>query len=215
MAGERLAEAEVGWHGFAGDRRWAFVRGDAPRSGFPWLTIREHPLMLQYRPELRDRSRPDSSEVWVRTPDGAELDVIAPALAAELAPGARAIKLDRGVFDFAPVSLLSHQSVSGVAGLVGADLDVRRFRANVVLEADGVFPEDEWVGATLEIGSARIRVDRRDQRCVVVNVDPGSGRRDAATLGPIARERRSCLGVYGTTVRPGQIKPGDAVRLCP
>jgi hypothetical protein len=169
--------------------------------------------MLHYRPELRDLSRPDSSEVWVRTPEDAELDVITPALAAELAPGARAIKLDRGVFDFSPVSLLSYQSVSGVAGLVGADLVVRRFRANVVLEAEGMFPEDEWIGATLEIGSARIRVDRRDQRCVVVNVDPGSGRRDAAILGAIARERQSCLGVYASTVSPGRIKRGDTVRL--
>jgi hypothetical protein len=40
MAGEQLDEAELGWHGLAGDRRWAFVRGDTPRSGFPWLTIR-------------------------------------------------------------------------------------------------------------------------------------------------------------------------------
>jgi uncharacterized protein len=112
-----------------------------------------------------------------------------------------------------PISLLSRQSVSGVAALVGAELDVRRFRPNIVLEADGVFPEDEWVGATLEIGSARIRVDSRDQRCAVVNVDPESGRRDAALLTAIARERQACLGVYASTVGPGAIKAGDTVRL--
>lgn len=139
--------------------------------------------------------------------------MIDPTLAAELAPRARVIKLDRGVFDFSPISLLSRQSVSGVADLVGAELDVRRFRANVVLEADGMFPEDEWVGATLEIGSARIRVDRRDERCVVVNVDPESGRRDLAVLSAIARERQACLGAYASTVSPGLIKLGDTVRL--
>ena len=214
MAGENLAAAPVGWHGVAGDRRWAFVRGDTPRGGFPWLTIREQPRMLHYRPALRDPAPPDHSEVWVRTPEGAELDVTDPALAAELAVGARAIKLDRGVFDTFPISLLSAQSVSGVAALVGRELDVRRFRPNVVLEANGAFPEDEWVGETLELGSARIRVDKRDQRCVVVNVDPQLTRRDSSVLQAIASERQTCLGVYGSTVCPGEIKLGDAVLVC-
>jgi hypothetical protein len=213
MAGERLPAAEVSWHGLAGDRRWAFVRGDTPRSGFPWLTIREQPLMLHYRPTLLDRSRPDHSDLHVRTPAGAELDVIDPALAAELAPDARALKLDRGVFDTSPISLLSRQSVSGIGELAGTELDVGRFRANLVLEADGTFPEDEWVGATLEIGSAQIRVDKRDQRCVVINVDPASTQRDPSILQAITRERQACLGVYASTVRPGRIEPGDSVRL--
>ncbi len=41
MAGEALKEAEVSWHGFAGDRRWAFIRDGMVNSGFPWLTLRE------------------------------------------------------------------------------------------------------------------------------------------------------------------------------
>ncbi len=35
MAGERLDEAELSWHGVAGDRRWAFVRPGLERSGSP------------------------------------------------------------------------------------------------------------------------------------------------------------------------------------
>src|SRR5690606_36924276 len=50
MAGEALAETEVSWFGFAGDRRWAFVRGGAVQSGFPWLTLRERADMAHYRP---------------------------------------------------------------------------------------------------------------------------------------------------------------------
>ena len=174
MAGEALEEAELAWHGLAGDRRWAFVRSDTPRSGFPWLTIREEPGLLHYRPYLRDRSRPDRSEIWVKTPDGDDLDVIDPALAAGLAPGARAIKLDRGIFDALPISVLSRQSVAGIATLVGRSLEPRRFRANIVVDSEGAFPEDAWVGTTLELGAARVRVDARDQRCAVVNVDPAS-----------------------------------------
>jgi hypothetical protein len=43
MAAETLAEVDVSWHGLVGDRRWAFVREGAERSGFPWLTLRERP----------------------------------------------------------------------------------------------------------------------------------------------------------------------------
>ncbi len=214
MAGESLQEAELAWHGIAGDRRWAFVRGDTPRSGFPWLTIRERPEMVHYRPYLRDPARPNRSEVWVRRPDGEEFDVIDPALAVGLSPGARPIKLDRGIFDVQPVSVLSRQSLDGLAALVGTPLDARRFRANIVLEAEGSFPEDEWVGRTLELGSARIRVDQRDERCVLINVDPVSGERDPSVLKTVGRERDACLGVYGATVRPGMIRVGDIVAVC-
>ena len=61
MAAEPLAEVEVSWHGLAGDRRWAFVRGGVERSGFPWMTIRERSNMGHYRPSFADPSRPDAS----------------------------------------------------------------------------------------------------------------------------------------------------------
>ena len=89
MAGEELAEAEVSWHGLAGDRRWAFIRDGVVRSGFPWLTLRERGDMSHYRPSLVEPARPDKSPTVVRTPSGATFDVADPALAAELGPGVR------------------------------------------------------------------------------------------------------------------------------
>ena len=87
MAAEAfLPSAEVDWHGVAGDRRWAFVRGDVPRSGFPWMTIREDVAMLAHVPRLVSRSGPTSRTV-VRTPSCEEFDVIDPALAASLGDG--------------------------------------------------------------------------------------------------------------------------------
>jgi len=215
MAAERLDEVEVSWHGLAGDRRWAFVRDGQVRSGFPWLTLRELPTMGLYRPRFAEPDRPDGSPTRVRTPSGAELDVVDPALAAELGHGARVIKQDRGVFDTFPLSLITTQTLAGLGARVGAALDVRRFRPNLLIEAPdgGPFPEDAWVGSVLRIGGARVRVDKRDQRCVVVDVDPATGRRDPAVLRTIAREREACLGVYGSTVQPGVVQTGDEVVL--
>jgi hypothetical protein len=213
MRGEALEAVDVGWHGLAGDRRWAFIRAGMERSGFPWHTIRERPEMSHYHPRFAEPGRPDGSATLVRTPGGDEYDVVDPALAAELGEGVRVIKESRGVFDTMPLSLITTRAVAGIGAMAGAELDFRRFRPNLLVEpADEIdFPEDGWVGAVLRIGGLRMRVDKRDGRCVMVNVDPVTLERNPAVLRTIARERDACLGVYGTTVEPGRVAVGDPV----
>ena len=214
MAGEALAAAEVSWHGLAGDRRWAFVRNDAAQSGFPWLTIRERNDMNRYCPSFVDADRPDRSRVKVRTPSGSDFDVADPALAAELCPdGVRAIKQDRGIFDTFPLSLISTRTIAALGASVGQDLDVRRFRPNLLIETtDGAaFAEDAWVGCILRIGGLRMRVDKRDGRCAVITIDPETAQRNTTILRTVARDRQGCLGVYATTVEPGRVALDDYV----
>ncbi len=213
MAAEALTGAEVSWHGVAGDRRWAFVRAGQSRNGFPWLTLRQRPDLCRYRPSYTDPGRPDTAPTVVRTPAGDEFDVADPALAAELGAGVRVLKVDRGVFDALPLTLVTTQTVAGLGALVGAGLDVLRFRPNLLVEAAGAeaFVEEAWVGSVLRVGGLRMRVDRRDQRCVVVNVDPRTAGRDPAVLRAITHQRGRCLGVYGSTVEPGRVAVGDPV----
>ena len=215
MAAQALEEVEVSWHGLAGDRRWAFIRDGIPRSGFPWMTIRERSDMGRYRPSFADPSRPDASRTLVRTPGGEELEVVDPALAAELGDGLRVIKQNRGIFDTMPLSLITTQTIAALGELVGRELDPQRFRPNLLIAAaDGApFQEEAWVGAVLRIGGMRMRVDQRDERCVVVNVDPVTTERDPAVLRTLARERETCAGVYGSTVEPGRVATGDPVSL--
>ncbi len=217
MAAERLEDVDVSWHGLSGDRRWAFVRPDLAGNGLPWLTLRQRNDLNDYHPYWVEPERPDASAVIVRTPTGARLDVTAPALAAELGHGVRVMKLDRGTFDTMPLSLISTRSIDSIGGLLDTDLDVRRFRPNLVIEPFGeaAFPEDEWVGGVLTMGAAGIRIDGRDKRCVVVNVDPVNGSRDPAVLRAITAHRDARLGVYGSTVRPGRVAVGDIVVLQP
>jgi uncharacterized protein YcbX len=215
MAEESLADVEVSWHGLAGDRRWAFVREGLARSGFPWLTIRERSDMGLYKPSFEDSTRPDASRTLVRTPSGESFDVTDPGLAVELGHGARVIKQNRGIFDTAPLSLATTQTVAGVGALVGRELDPRRFRPNLLVRASGdtPFQEDEWVGSVLQVGAMRMRVDQRDERCVIINVDPETRERDPAILRAVAQERETCVGVYGATVEPGRVAVGDPVLI--
>lgn len=216
MAAERLNAVPVSWHGMAGDRRWAFIRAESERSSFPWLTIREKPELWRYQARFEDPSDVESSKVLVRTPDGAEIDVADPELARSFGDGVRVIKQYSGVFDTFPISVLSVQSVQGLSGRVGEKLTTLRFRPSIVVDVSepGEFPEDSWVGSVVRIGSLRCRMDVRDKRCVMVNVDPtGGAPSNPNVLRVIANERNARFGVYGTTVEPGQVAVGDPVSL--
>ena len=215
MAPEPLSEVEVSWHGLVGDRRWAFVRGGVEQSGFPWLTLRQNTGLNGYRPSFVDPGEPDTSRTVVDTPSGGTLDVTDPALAEELWPaGARVIRQGRGVFDTFPLSLITTQSVARLAQLVGGALDVQRFRPNLLVEAEGgPFPEDGWVGKVVRVGTLRMRLDKRDGRCVVITIDPETGKRRPEVLRTVVEQRDGCMGVYGTTVEPGRVALDDAVML--
>jgi len=222
MAGEELDSAEVSWHGLAGDRRWAFIRDGQVRSGFPWLTMRDRPELAHYRPRFAQPDRPDASLVLVGTPSAAEFDVADPAFAAELGPGVRVIKQDRGIFDTMPLSLLTTQALAGLGLAAGAGLAAGRFRPNLLVDAPGdgfpgfpEIPEDAWVGRVLRIGGLRMRVDKHDLRCVVATIDPLTLCRNPAILRTIARARGNRFGVYGSTVEPGRVAVGDPIGLEP
>jgi uncharacterized protein YcbX len=216
MGPEALSECDVGWHGLAGDRRWAFVREGLARSGFPWLTLRQRQDLSHYRPSFLEPARPDKSPTVVRTPSGAIFDVADAALAAEICPhGARVIRQDRGIFDTFPLSVITTQSIDRLGEMVGARLDVQRFRPNILVEASAAAPfaEDGWVGGILRIGGMRMRVDKRDGRCVVITIDPVTTQQNPAILRVVAGARQGCLGVYGTTVEPGRVAVTDPVLI--
>jgi uncharacterized protein len=218
MAAEALSASDVSWHGFVGDRRWAFIRNGVVKSGFPWLTLRECAEMSRYRPSFVDPAQPDQSSTVVRTPSGSVFDVADSALGAELCPdGVRVIKQNRGIFDTFPLSLITTQTIDRLGGMIGAPLDVQRFRPNILVEAtdEAPFPEDGWVGCVLRIGGMRMRVDKRDGRCAVITIDPATTERNPAILRTVAREREGCLGVYGSTVEPGRIAVNDTVLIEP
>jgi uncharacterized protein YcbX len=216
MGAEALAHVDVSWHGLAGDRRWAFLRNGVAQSGNPWLTLRERGDLQHYHPSFVDPARPDQSPTVVRTPSGVLFDITDSALGAELCPrGAQAIKQNRGIFDTFPLSLLTIQTVDRLGERVGAKLDVQRFRPNILIDAaeEAPFAEDRWVGCVLRLGGLRLRVDKRDGRCVVITIDPVTTERNPAILRTVVSDRQGCLGVYGSTVEPGRVAVNDPVLL--
>ena len=129
------------------------------------------------------------------------------------------MNLKQGIFDEASVSVISLITVTGIERECGRDLDIRRFRPNLVIETDSVepFAEDIWVGRTLMFGegdsAAAIRVTMKDERCVMVNLDPDTAESDARVMKTVVRLNENYAGVYGTVVRAGELRVGQVVTL--
>ncbi len=221
MAGQSLDVARLGLHGIEGDRRLAFRKLN-DKSGFPWLTASKLPELLLYKPFGLDR---DNAEIptHVRTPDGKELEILGDELREEVSIrygcGLELMNLKHGIFDEASVSVITPRTIRGVERESGRNLDLRRFRPNVVIEttSGAPFDEDRWVGRTLIFGEsdsgAAVRATLRDERCVMVNFDPDTAARDSEVMKTIVRLNENCAGVYGTVVRMGELRVGQVVTL--
>ena len=222
MAGTATESAFLGWHGPDGDRRFAFRRmGDD--SGFPWLSASRVAELLLYHPFGLDESTGEPLPTHVPTPAGMDVELRSAELRSEIAErfgnSVELMKLKHGIFDDAPISVISLATIAGIGGEAGVELDRRRFRANIVLETRDCEPflEDGWVGGTLLFGNSEprpaVRVTLRDVRCVMVNLDPDTGAPAGRVMKTVVRLNENNAGVYGTVVQTGTIHVGDPVRL--
>ena len=217
MIGAAMESAILGWHGLAGDRRYAFRRV-TDRVGFPWLNASRLPMLSLYQPILHD-----DVPTHVRTPDGAVLEIYSEELRQELSTRfgkeVELMQIDRGIFDEASVSIISTSTIRGLTREAELALDHRRFRPNILLETMQIeiFCEDEWVGGTLIFGEsdsgAAVSLTLRDVRCNTINLDPDTAAQNPAVLKTVGRLNKGNAGVYGTVVRTGMLTVGQKVWL--
>jgi len=222
MGGERLEAANLGWHGLEGDRRLAFRRLD-DRGGFPWLTASKLPDLLLFAPQRRQDGAQGDLPTHVRTPDGEEMPIFGDDLATEVGRRygslVQMMHLKNGIFDDATISVIASDTVHEIGRLSGRNLDVRRFRPNVVVRLLRSLPfqEDEWVGSVLSFGEGddapAITATMRDLRCSMVNVDPDSASLAPEVMKAIVRANQNNAGVYGAVTRVGRVAVGQPILL--
>ena len=214
FGGERVRRAFLGPFGLLGDRRYAVV--DAA-SGEP-LTARRLPRLLGFR--ARSLEAEAAEAVAVETPDGLLLPPEDPELSAAVgAAVGRPVSVARhpaGFHDAAPLHLVAQSSISALGEMIGAELDRRRFRANVIVETEEArpFAEPDWLGRQLAVGeSVAVQPLVPTERCAVTTWEPDTLERDTRVLAAIARERDNLFGVYARVLAPGWIAVGDEIRV--
>lgn len=147
MRGEPLEVAELGWHGFEGDRRLAFRRLNDTRGGFPWLTASKPPELVLFAPPRREHANASNLPTHVRTPEGEELAVFSPELAAEVSrrhgSPVEMMHMDRGIFDEASLSVITSATVNEIGRVSAQRTEVRRFRPNLLMASLRALPFEE------------------------------------------------------------------------
>jgi uncharacterized protein YcbX len=198
MAGERLEAAEVGRGGIPGDRLVYADNGDGRV-----LTARTHPGLLGFRATLGDGGEPlVDGRAW-SDPE------IAARVRAAVAPVARLVRSDGGVFDVLPLLVATDGAIAALG------VDRRRLRPNIVVAGVEGLAEHGWPGRRLRIGGAVIEVAKLRGRCVMTTYDPDTQAQDRAVLERIVRDFGGRMALDCAVIEPGPIAVGDAVELVP
>ena len=219
MGGEQVEALNVDRRGAAGDRGYAVYdefKG-APRR----LTAREAPRLLAWRADYSggDLAPDFFPDATVTAPDGHVFATGDPQLAAALSDDLGrtvAIRRDPALMPDLPDSLLviTRASHEAVRAAVGGDLDVRRFRTNLLVDLDAEpFAEEGWAARRLRVGELELELLHPCERCVIPTRDPDTQVKNPEVLRWLHREHRGLFGINARAPAPGTIRAGDRVAL--
>ena len=119
-------------------------------------------------------------------------------------------------FDSGAIHILTTASLAWLKqALPDGQADERRFRPNLLVEAEGSGPvERQWPGRTLQVGDQlTLRITDPTERCRMVTLAQGRLREDPRVLREIAQGLDAQFGVYAEVLVPGEVRVGDAVHL--
>jgi uncharacterized protein YcbX len=235
MLGESLEAVEIGPAGLSGDRGWIVIDADT-RERIANKRGPTDPRLRACRAELIEGSG-ERLPLRVTLPDGRLVlgGEIEPALSDLLErqivleptgdPATGRLGATGAHHDVAPLHLITTSTLDRLRRAApSSDWDVRRFRANLLLddgEGQDVFTEDALIGGGLRAPSGlEITVSIPTPRCVVPTRAHEELPADPAILRTIVAEHRvdlgsfgsqGCAGAYATVAHPGRLATGEWV----
>ena len=212
MLGEECAQVELNVRGVRGDRRFAVRSGDGRLGSGKNSTRHRH---IEGLFTFRARYCDDCPEISF--PDGRQLRGDDPQIHRALSDALQqpvTLVGEHGLphFDSSPIHLVTSASLDWLrARLPGSRVDERRFRPNLVIASE--WSEQSWLGKTLHIGSAKLRVSEPTERCGMTTFAQTDLPFDPKILRSIAQQADQLFGVYAEVLEPGRISRGDEVHL--
>ena len=215
MGGEPVSAAQFEARGVVADRLWAVYTADGGiGSGKTSQRFRRIDGLLNYRSWI------SGEDVLLEGPDGRVLlagDPESDAVLSEAFDRPLTLKRESDVphHDDSPVHLFTTAALRGVSELVGADVDPRRFRANVLVDTKGTgFPEGDWHDLQLAIGPEVIlRLGPGMPRCVMTSAAQRDLPADGRVLKSLGTRPGVEFGLMVDVVRGGVIREGDEATL--
>lgn len=120
--------------------------------------------------------------------------------------------------DLAPIHLLTTASLAAAeAAHPAGTWSVHRFRPSILVDTPGLtgFAENDWVGATVQIGKTALSVTMPTIRCTLpTRPQTVHGlERDLQVFKSLASVNGQNLGIYATVTNPGAVQVGDPVEV--
>ena len=183
---------------------------DAPVSLWPLLPADQLDHYRRGAPEPGLDMETYLRQVFARTPDEPLPDVSAfpPELMEfESPPGT--------YFDAYPILVLSTNTLSALqASSASSRFDPRRFRANILFEAEGEgYVENDWAGRSARVGTAVLRFELVCPRCVMTTHGFDDLPKDPQVMRTLVQQNQGNAGMYATVTQPGEARPGDPIEL--
>jgi ferredoxin-NADP reductase/uncharacterized protein YcbX len=114
----------------------------------------------------------------------------------------------------AEISLINEATVASLQMHADVALDSSRFRGNLLLSGLRPWEELEWLGRTVQIGDAQLRILRPIDRCKATSLNPETAQADVNLPALLARHvGHLYCGVYAQVVKAGRVAPGDMVKM--
>ena len=112
------------------------------------------------------------------------------------------------------ISIASRASLDTFANATGTAPSNRRFRINIITDAENAFAEADMIGQTFYCGKALMVAQKPVGRCAAINVDPKTALRSDNDFVGLMREKfgHSNLGVFAKVIKGGEVKVGDELR---
>lgn len=226
FGGERVRTATIEPDGLLGDHVWAVLDADSGNVASA-KRFRRYGDLLSCSARLLDDNDPrDPAALELVLPDGTVIrgdDADVHGMLSQVVHRDVRLEARPRTYDEAPVHLVSVSAVDALGTGEPAEIAVRRFRPQIVVDTPGSpgFVEDEWIGGHIAAGSAVLGPDKPTARCVMVTLTHQEvpARREmlrgitAVHQVPSGSDGKPapCIGVYATVLTPGCISVGDDV----
>ena len=112
------------------------------------------------------------------------------------------------------VSLINMATLAEFEAKVTGRRHRRRFRANIWFSGAPAWRERDWIGRTIQVGGAVLRIVKPIVRCAATEVNPETAERDARPVHELREIYGHVeLGVLGEVIEAGRFAIGDSIEL--
>lgn len=212
ILGEAVQQLDLDERGAVGDRLHAIVDADGKLGS--GKTTRRFTRIDQL---FALRATTQGGSVQVVFPDGRAIDIRSETLNDALSDFLGqpvTLKREQTIphHDDSAIHLLLSSELARLQSLLpDAGIDQRRFRANVVLQTPPEMTGDDLLNKELTLGSSRLLVIHKTERCRMVTLAQEDLRYEPRVLKVVANTFGVDFGVYAKVLKPGTISVGQEV----